>query len=105
VAVVLQRSLDHPWQLVEGDAEGCQPFRNLEPVVERFDFRGEVGARREVHRGVEALHLVADVTRVEAQDWWKEDGVERAVMETRLFKSSERVTERVHGAEPFLERQ
>jgi hypothetical protein len=37
-------------------------------VVERFDLRGEVGARRQVHCGVEALHLVADVTGVEAQD-------------------------------------
>ena len=105
VTVILQRSLDHPWQLVGGNAEGSKALRNLQSVVERFDLRGEVGACREIHRGVEALHLVADVTRIEAQDRRKQDRVERAVMKTRLSESSERVTERVHAAEPFLKRQ
>jgi hypothetical protein len=41
---------------------------------------------------------------VEVQDRREEDRVERAVMKTRRFESSERVTERVHGAEPLLER-
>src|SRR5687768_6890825 len=105
MAVVLERSLDHPRQFFCGDAEGSKPLRNIQPFVERFDLRGEIGAQRQIHRGVETLQLVADVTRVETQDRRKEDRVERAVMQTRLSKSSERVTERVHGAEPFLKRQ
>src|SRR5688572_16158662 len=77
----------------------------MQPVVERVDFRREVRARREIHGRVQALQLVADVTRVEAQNRRKEDRVERAVMKTRLSESSERMTERVHGAEAFLKRQ
>jgi hypothetical protein len=39
--VVLERSLDHPGQLVWKDAEDSEPLQNIQSVVERVDLRGE----------------------------------------------------------------
>ena len=106
MAVVGQRALDHPVEAVGRHAERAEPRGHARAA--RFSASSSSArsaAVRQPHRRLQPRELAADRRRVEPHHQRHQDRVQRAVVQPQVLQPAERVAERMHRAEPLLERQ
>lgn len=105
MAVIRQGAVDNPGELVSRNTQSPEPLGDAHPPVEPLDLVSQVGRRRKTHGRLQPIEFIADLGSVETQDRRQQDRVESTVVQARLGQPAERVRERVHCAEAFLEGQ
>lgn len=79
-----ERPLHQPREHRFGHAKLGEAFGNTQLAIEPVEFVSEIRALRKSHRGLETIEPVADMLRVEANDGWHQDRVERPMMQLQI---------------------